>query len=85
MVFEILVNRLEKSKIKKMNKILFAGMVFLACSCQFVDQKLEEKQQLLDREVKRLDSIVNKEMEMIHNLDSLVHKEKSIIDSILKK
>jgi len=62
-------------------------IAFLMCttlfSCQMVNDKLEEKQNLLNKEVKRLDSLVNKEMEMIHGLDSLVHKEKAILDSIL--
>ena len=50
-----------------------------------VNDKIDEKQRLLEGEVKRLDSIVNKELEMIHSLDSLVHKEKDIIDSLLKR
>jgi len=64
-------------------KIIAYLMCMTLVSCQMVNDKLEEKQNLLSKEVKRLDSLVTKEMELIHDLDSLVHKEKAILDSII--
>ena len=64
-------------------KIIAYLMCMTLVSWQMVNDKLEEKQNLLIKEVKRLDSLVTKEMELIHDLDSLVHKEKAILDSII--
>jgi hypothetical protein len=66
-------------------KYILGLLLFGLTSCQMVNDKIDEKQRVLEGEVKRLDSIVNKELEMIHSLDSLVHKEKDIIDSLLKR
>ncbi|MFC3417370.1 hypothetical protein [Algoriphagus hitonicola] len=54
-----------------------AVFVLLLCftSCENLEEKLQEKVNLINEKAGSLDSLMNKELEKINSLDSLVNKE----------
>lgn len=70
------------------NYILVLGILFVSTSCGDLDQKVEEKLNLLNSKADKLDSIVNKELDKVNSLDSLIEKEGSKVkrlDSLIDK
>lgn len=68
--------------------ILLLAVIVIATSCGDLNQKVEDKLNLLNNKADKLDSIVNNELKKVNTLDSLIEKEGSKVkrlDSLIDK
>lgn len=59
-----------------------AGAFILMVSCSDINQKMDEKLDVLSRTVEDLDSLVNTELDKVQQLDTLINRELEKVEKL---
>lgn len=57
-------------------------LIVLLTSCSNLEEKLQEKVNLINEKAESLDSLMNRELEKVNSLDSLLNRELDKVDSL---